>query len=136
MCIRCDNTQMVWVIHRRCSLFAYAPELRSIGDVMAMLSPAFSSFHLQPVIRQQNQSDCFFIHDLIRKSQCMLFHVKSLDLLYDLHKPLYHRHDIVNTSPHHRQDITITPPTHPLYSCAARRRITNYRRFSKYIVNC
>ena len=112
---------MVWVIHRRC----YRTALRSIDDAMAMLPPACSISYLHLVIRQQNKSDFFFIHDLIRQPQGMWFHVKSLHLLYALHKALYHC-----------QDITITPPAHLQYSSVARRRITDHRRFYKYIVNC
>ena len=78
--------------------------------------------------------------DLIQQPQGIWFHVKSLHLLYALH--IYftigmtssrhssrHHHDIA-------KDITITTLTHPRYSSVARRRITDHRRFSKYIVNC
>ena len=98
---------MIRVIHRRCS--------RTISDTMEMFSPVCTISYPHPVIRQQNKSDLFFIHDLIRQPQGMLFHVKSLHFLYALHKALYHRHDAVNTSPGHRQDTTITPPTHRRY---------------------
>ena len=85
--------------------------LRSIGDAMAMLSPACSIFTLSPVIHQHTKSDLFFIHDLIQQPQGMWFHVKSLKIL--------------NASPRHRQYITITSPTHPRYSPVARLRITD-----------
>ena len=66
----------------------------------------------------------------------MWFHVNLLDLLYALHRALYHRHEFVKTSPRHRQNITITPLTHRGCSSVARQKITDYRRFLKYILSC
>ena len=86
---------MVLVIRRRCSRTV----LRRIRDVMTKLRWAHSLFSFNPVIRQQNRSVLFFIHYLIRQSQGMWFHVKSLHLLYALNKTLYQRHHLVKTSP-------------------------------------
>ena len=51
-------------------------------------------------------------------------------------KVLFCNRHFLKTSPRHRQDIVITPPTHLRYLPVARRRITDHRRFSKYIANC
>ena len=56
------TSRMIWVIHRWCSRTV----LWSIGNAMAMFSSVCSIFYLHPVICQQNKSDLFFIHDLIR----------------------------------------------------------------------
>ena len=118
---------------RRCSRTA----LQTIGDPMAMfrirncinpVAPAFSIFTLEPVTRQQNKRDLFFIFDLMRQPQGMWFHVKSIHLLYALHKALtsicsaqgldfymlctrpWHHHDFVKTSPSR-------PDAYPIFVC-------------------
>ena len=96
------SPMMAWVIHRRCSRTV----LRSIGDaslrVRNVINLFFYIFTFHPIIRQRNESDLFFIDDLIRQPQGMWFDVKSLQPLYAIHKVLCHRHDCRNfgdTSP-------------------------------------
>ena len=99
-------SRMIWVIHCRCSRTA----LRSIGDAIGIFSPVCSILYIHHVIRQQNNSDIFFIHDLIRQ-QGMWLHV-NLSTFYMLSTRHY---TIIMTSSRHHHDIVKTSPLRPRY---------------------
>ena len=89
-------SRMIWVIHHRFSRTA----LRSIGVAMMMFSPLCSVIQNTKVISSLAKIS-FGSHT------GTWFDAKSLYFGYTLHKALYHRHNVVKTSPRHRQDITI-----------------------------
>ena len=93
MYIRCNN--IVWVILRRCSpMFSNCDGDGSQSVKMFYISLSSPSNLL---IHQQNKKYIFVIHDLIRQTQVMWFHVKSVRVRITMTSSSHH-HAIVKTA--------------------------------------